>query len=88
MLGTLERFKADTRVVAVVDPGAEALRREFPDGLADARIFADADRMLDDGNLDGVLIGTRCAMHSPFAIKVLDRNLPLHLICTTNRRMT
>src|SRR5450759_815411 len=79
VLGTLDRFKADTRVVAVLDPDAEALRREFPDGLADAQIYADPDRLLDDGNLDGVLVGTRCALHTPYALKVLERNLPLFL---------
>ena len=79
VLGTLERFKADTRVVAVLDPEAEALRREYPDGLADARIYEDVDRLLDDTNLDGVLVGTRCALHTPYALKVLERNLPLFL---------
>ena len=79
VLGTLDRFNADTRVVGVVDPDAESLRREFPDGLADAQIYADPDQLLDDGNLDGVLVGTRCAMHTPYALKVLDRNLPLFL---------
>jgi predicted dehydrogenase len=55
------------------------LKRAYSDSLVDARIFHDVDRLLDDGNLDGVLIGTRCALHTPYALKVLERNLPLFL---------
>lgn len=79
ILATLDRFRADTRVVAVVDPRADALRAEFPNWLAEAAVYEDADRMLDDGHLDGVLIGTRCTLHTPYAIKVLARDLPLFL---------
>jgi predicted dehydrogenase len=79
VLGTLDKFKADARVVALLDPRAEEYRAAYPEALADARIFADADLLLDDGGLDGVLIGTRCSLHAPYAIKVLERGLPLFL---------
>ncbi len=79
VLGVIDRFEAGTRVVALLDPNAEALRAEFPDALADATIYDDPTRMLDEGKLDGVLIGTRCALHTPYAIAVLARHLPLFL---------
>lgn len=79
ILATLDRFRAGTRVVALVDPRADALRTEFREQLAEATVFDDADRMLDEAHLDGVLIGTRCTLHTPYAIKVLARDLPLFL---------
>src|SRR6185437_9818573 len=41
--------------------------------------YADADQMLDSAELDGVMIGTRCNLHTPYAVKVLERGLPLFL---------
>lgn len=79
VLGTIDRFAAGTRVVGLVDPRGPELRQAFPDGLADATVYPDVDRLLDDGGLDGVLIGTRCSLHTPYAVKVLERGLPLFL---------
>ena len=78
VLGTLERFNAGTRVVGVVDPRAEALRAEFGTPLADATFYPDVAALLD-ARVDGVLIGTRCSLHTPYAMQVLERNLPLFL---------
>ncbi|MFH0965176.1 MAG: Gfo/Idh/MocA family oxidoreductase [Planctomycetota bacterium] len=73
-------FKADTRLVAVADPQkgkvADRLRKQ---GFADVRLYDDADEMLEKETLEGVLIGTRCSLHSRMAVKVLKRNLPLYL---------
>jgi predicted dehydrogenase len=79
ILATIDRFNAGARLVAVVDPNATELRAAHPDALAAAAFYDDVDQMLDAGHLDGVLIGTRCALHTPYAIKVLNRNLPLFL---------
>jgi predicted dehydrogenase len=79
VLATIDRFNAGTRVVALVDPRANALQDEFPGPLGDAVMYDSADRMLDAGGLDGVLIGTRCSDHAPNAVKVLERDLPLFL---------
>jgi len=79
MLGTIDRFGAGAQVVALVDPQAERLCLEFPEALAGATAYATAAAMLDEANLDGVLIGTRCALHTPYAIEVLARDLPLFL---------
>jgi len=54
-----------------------------PDSI---RLYTDAARMLEREELDGVMIGTRCSLHTRFAIQVLKRNLPLFLekpVCTT-----
>jgi predicted dehydrogenase len=78
-LTQIDRFQAGAGVVALVDPRAGELRAAYPDALRDAVAYADADQMLDTADLDGVLIGTRCALHTPYAVQVLARNLPLFL---------
>src|SRR5437764_10819506 len=79
VLATIGRFKSGARVGAVVDPRADELRRQYPDELAGVTFYQDVDEMLDVSGVDGVLIGTRCSLHTPYAIKVLERNLPLFL---------
>jgi predicted dehydrogenase len=79
ILQTIDRFYAGAEVVAVLDPREEELRSTFPNALVGVSFCDDVDRMLDDHDLDGVLIGTRCTLHTPYAVKVLERNLPLFL---------
>ena len=77
ILQTIDRYHAGAEVVAVLDPQQAELRSAFPDALAEVTFCDDVDRLLEDFQLDGVLIGTRCTLHTPYAVKVLDRNLPL-----------
>src|SRR5207253_379960 len=71
VLATIDRFNSGARMVAVVDPRADELRRQYPDDLAGVMFYHDVDEMLDSSGVDGVLIGTRCSLHAPYAIKVL-----------------
>jgi predicted dehydrogenase len=43
------------------------------------QFFTDADKMLDQCELDGVMIGTRCSLHAQMAVKVAKTKLPLFL---------
>jgi predicted dehydrogenase len=79
ILNTIDRFKLGDRVVAVLDPREAELRAVFSEALAGVAFYDNPDRMLDGEALDGVLIGTRCTLHTPYAVKVLERNLPLFL---------
>ena len=47
--------------------------------LSKAAFYTDADKMLDSEDLDAVIIGTRCNLHTEMAIKVLNRNINLFL---------
>ncbi|MCO5223674.1 MAG: Gfo/Idh/MocA family oxidoreductase [Thermomicrobiales bacterium] len=79
MLETIARFGTDATVVAVVDPAEASLGERFPDQMATVAFYNDVDDMLDRAALDGVMIGTSCLFHTPYAIKVLARDLPLFL---------
>lgn len=79
MVKQLDNFGRDIEVVAAVDPAEQQLREDFPELLANVTFYPDAGTMLDTANLDGVMIGTRCDVHTDLAIQVLERDLPLYL---------
>jgi len=79
MLNEIDKFDTGAQVVAVVDPAEVRLRERFPEQLANATFYPDVDALLDQAGVDGVLIGTQCVYHTPYAIKVLERGLPLFL---------
>lgn len=79
--------EVDDRVclAAVVDAGGEAKAREQIEKNelpAADRIgfYDDLEALLDRGDeLDGVVIGTRCHLHTPLAIRLAQTGLPLFL---------
>ena len=88
MMKSFRSLEADITVAAVADPR----HAEIAPGLAGdpyfahTRWYADADELLAGEALDGVFIGTRCSLHTPYACRVLDMGLPLFLekpVCIT-----
>jgi predicted dehydrogenase len=69
-------------VTAIADinvEGAKGRAKEMgldPDKIS---FYNDADQMLENEELSGVFIGTRCSLHAAMAVKVLKRNIPLFL---------
>lgn len=45
----------------------------------DIHFYEDADVMMNEEELDGIIIGTNCNSHACFSQKVLERNIPLFL---------
>ena len=83
LLTVFRSVHSGVRVSAVADPdrdgalerlrGAELLEQ-------DTAFFADADELLDHaGDFDALLIGTRCNIHTPMAVKAASTGLPLYL---------
>lgn len=70
-------------LTAVCDPkGKDGLSEKLTESEIDfenTRFYTDATEMLDNENLDGVMIGTRCNLHTDFAVMVLERKIPLFL---------
>lgn len=72
----------EVELAAIADPREDEIRSWLAEDGHDAdkvRYCQEFSQMLDNERLDGVLIGTRCSLHSRLAIEVLKRNLPLYL---------
>lgn len=70
-------------LAAVCDPkDRETLIKQMDENGVDyshTHFYTDADEMLETEKLDGVLIGTRCSLHTKYAVKVLKKRIPLFL---------
>ena len=76
-------FKGTFEITAVADPDIEKVKKiaqedegYFAENVA---FYSNADEMLDKENFDGVMIGTRCNLHTELAVKVIERGIPLFL---------
>jgi predicted dehydrogenase len=81
MIASMQAVDPGVSVRAVADPDTESARQRLAMvGDARARIYPSADAMLEDpADYDGVVIGTRCHLHTRMAIKVASARLPLFL---------
>ena len=79
MVATLRRIAPEASVAALLDPRAEALKAEHVEELAGVAVCEDAAALVRHGGLDGVMVGTRCTLHAPYAVEVLASGLPLFL---------
>lgn len=82
IIGILQERDPTSRIAAIADPRSVEIRQSMMDEGYDCsaiQFYDDADEMLGQGEYDGVFIGTRCSQHTPMALKVLDKGLPLYL---------
>lgn len=82
VISLIYKLNAGLEVTAITDVDENQIRERLknqgrdPDKVA---FYTNPDEMLDKEQLDAVLIGTRCSLHTTMAVKVLERNLPLYL---------
>lgn len=77
-------------LTAVADPRAEELKAERGEEFPLCHWYTDGEEMLKNESLDGVLIGTRCNLHTEYALLVAKYNLPLFLekpVCITEEEL-
>jgi predicted dehydrogenase len=71
------------RVVGVVDPAEAFIRQRLKDwGCEDQKdvpFYPDLKTLVRKAKPDGLLIGTGCQLHTPYAIQAADYDLPLFL---------
>lgn len=80
MAGALADFGIPYRVAAVADPRYAEMRASDDVLLSTAEFYATADELLAHSDeLDGVMIGTRCHLHTELACKVAATGRPLFL---------
>ena len=76
----LDIFDIPYKVTAVADPRSDRIQAGNDPFLANARFYNSADELLARADeLDGIMIGTRCNLHTEMAIKVAPTQLPLFL---------
>lgn len=81
VIGEVIKQEPACRVTAIVDVRQEEMARNkqafgLPD---DVRFFATPEEMIAEAKPDGILIGTRCSLHTELALKVLPTGIPLYL---------
>ena len=80
MAKELAIFGIPYRVTAVADPRGDRIQADNDPFLADTRFYTSADELLATADeLDGIMIGTRCNLHTEMALKVAPTELPLFL---------
>ena len=74
MIASMQTVDPGVRIRAVADPDIESARQRLAmvePARAEARMYPSADAMLEDpADYDGIVIGTRCHLHTRMAIKV------------------
>ncbi|ACS99840.1 Gfo/Idh/MocA family protein [Paenibacillus sp. JDR-2] len=66
-------------VTAIVDPQSSVYRQQEPQLEQHAAFYDTPEEMLASADLDGILIGTRCNLHTEMALKVFPTSIPLFL---------
>ncbi len=76
----LRRLNPEIRVVGVVDPNEEGTRQRLAEcDRQDAVFYKSVDELVRRAKPDALAIGTRCNLHTPFAIQAARYDLPLFL---------
>lgn len=75
----IRTLEPGARIAAICDLREAAIRESLGEAAQGIRFYDDPDTMLDRETLDGVLVGTRCNLHTSMALKVMARNLPMYL---------
>lgn len=80
VLGEIVKIDPGCRITAITDVRNNQIKQELGQEQSDQILFYDTpDQMIAAGNLDGILIGTRCSLHTEMALKVLPTGIPLYL---------
>ncbi len=78
-----QEMDREVRLVAVADPDGQGARAQLrKDGVVfdDARFYDSADELIEHADeFDGLMLGTRCDLHTPIAVKLAPLGLPLFL---------
>ncbi len=75
-------FKEDICLKSIADIDFSNVKSRLKkEGFDEEKInlYKNTDEMLSKENLDGVLVGTRCSLHSKMGIKVLKNKIPLYI---------
>ena len=78
--GPFREVAPDIQVVGVVDPDEKGVRKRLSEPDSKEAVFYETlEEMVRKAKLDALVIGTRCNLHTPYAIKAAKFDLPLYL---------
>jgi predicted dehydrogenase len=82
MLQLMAEAEPGVRLVAIVDPARNDVQRRIEESRVSVdkppAIFDDVDAFLaGNADVDAIVLGTRCLLHTPIAIKLASLGLPL-----------
>ena len=73
-------LEPDLQIAGVVDPDEAGVRERLEEcDRSDVVFYKSLDTMVRRGNLDGLMIGTRCNLHTKYAIEAAKFDIPLYL---------
>lgn len=80
MLQSIVKYDSDCRIAAIVDVRNDEFKRNRENnGLDKVNFYDTPEEMIAGEELDGILIGTRCSLHTEMALKVMPSGIPLFL---------
>ena len=75
----LRKIAPDIRVVGIIDPDEKGARSRLADCDKDVVFYKSLKEMVSKAKLDALAIGTRCNLHTPYAIEASRYDIPLYL---------
>ncbi|MDF2713153.1 MAG: oxidoreductase [Paenibacillus sp.] len=78
MIRKLQEQHPECKVTTIVDIRNDEIKKQFA-GLEDVSFYETVEDMLQRERPDGLMIGTRCSLHTTMALKVLPTGIPLFL---------
>lgn len=80
MVKQITRLDPTVELKAITDPRQDTIRAQLKEAhVHDVQFYPTPEDMIASNLLDGVLIGTRCSLHTDMALKVFPSGLPLYL---------
>ncbi|MCU6709178.1 Gfo/Idh/MocA family oxidoreductase [Paenibacillus sp. J5C_2022] len=79
MVKEIIKANPECYVAAIVDPREDEIRLQYPDEVKRAAFYPAIPDMLGAIKPDGVLVGTRCNLHTEMAVQLLPTGIPLFL---------
>ncbi|OXM14400.1 Gfo/Idh/MocA family protein [Paenibacillus herberti] len=79
MISEVIAVDPSSEVVAIVDPQSSLIQAQQQERLVNTSYYETPEEMLASTAFDGILIGTRCNLHTEMALKVLPTRIPLFL---------
>ncbi len=79
LINLFREVEPDIRVVGVVDSDEAGAKSRMSEEDKDAVFYSGLAEMASKGKLDGLIIATRCNLHTPYAIEAAKYDIPLYL---------